>query len=212
MARQDQERNPDQAIQARIQALLDSQNKDGGWGYAPGGVSWTEPTVLAILALHGHPFLRHVTQPAFNFVRSLQRRDGGFRPCKAVDEPNWTTALAVAMHAVRRVDDACFSAGVRWLTMHEGAEGGFFNWLAGRMGRTEVVQDNTLNPHFRFEPRVRISWMLVRINIDRGLKAAKTPAEDSTQWVTNKTSPFSSRSTAFSRSTSRDRALLPMVV
>ncbi|MBM3725676.1 MAG: TonB-dependent receptor [Acidobacteria bacterium] len=69
-----------------------------------------------------------------------------------------------------------------------------------------------LNPHFRFEPRVRISWMLVRINIDRGLKAAKTPAEDSTQWVTNKTSPFSSRSTAFSRSTSRDRALLPMVV
>ncbi|MBM3728194.1 MAG: TIR domain-containing protein, partial [Acidobacteria bacterium] len=41
-----------------------------------------------------------------------------------------------------------------------------------------------LNPHFRFEPRVRISWMLVRINIDRGLKAAKTPAEDSTQWVT----------------------------
>ncbi|MBM3785482.1 MAG: polysaccharide export protein, partial [Acidobacteria bacterium] len=65
-----------------------------------------------------------------------------------------------------------------------------------------------LNPHFRFEPRVRISRMLVRINIHRGLKAAKTPAEDSTQWVTNKTSPFSSRSTAFSRSTSRDRALL----
>ncbi|MBM3783189.1 MAG: carboxypeptidase regulatory-like domain-containing protein, partial [Acidobacteria bacterium] len=64
------------------------------------------------------------------------------------------------------------------------------------------------NPHFRFEPRVRISRMLVRINIHRGLKAAKTPAEDSTQWVTNKTSPFSSRSTAFSRSTSRDRALL----
>ncbi|MBM3725750.1 MAG: hypothetical protein FJW40_10050, partial [Acidobacteria bacterium] len=48
-----------------------------------------------------------------------------------------------------------------------------------------------LSPHFHFEPRVRISWMLVRINIDRGLKAAKTPAEDSTQWVTNKTSPFS---------------------
>ncbi|MBM3787013.1 MAG: tetratricopeptide repeat protein, partial [Acidobacteria bacterium] len=32
-----------------------------------------------------------------------------------------------------------------------------------------------LNPHFRFEPRVRISRMLVRINIHRGLKAAKTP-------------------------------------
>ncbi|MBM3788311.1 MAG: carboxypeptidase regulatory-like domain-containing protein, partial [Acidobacteria bacterium] len=31
------------------------------------------------------------------------------------------------------------------------------------------------NPHFRFEPRVRISRMLVRINIHRGLKAAKTP-------------------------------------
>jgi len=71
---------------------------------------------------------------------------------------------------------------------------------------------NNINPHFRFEPRVRISRMLVRINIHRGLKAAKTPAEDSTQWVTNQTSPFSSRSTAFSRSTSRDRALLPMVV
>ncbi|MBM3788305.1 MAG: hypothetical protein FJW30_28550, partial [Acidobacteria bacterium] len=44
-----------------------------------------------------------------------------------------------------------------------------------------------LTPHFRFEPRVRISRMLVRINIHSGLKAAKTPAEDSTQWVTNKT-------------------------
>ena len=30
--------------------------------------------------------------------------------------------------------------------------------------------------------------MLVRINIHRGFKAAKTPAEDSTQWVTNQ--PF----------------------
>jgi len=76
----------------------------------------------------------------------------------------------------------------------------------------DLEQSWQFTPHFRFEPRVRISWMLVRINIDRGLKAAKTPAEDSTQWVTNKTSPFSSRSTAFSRSTSRDRALLPMVV
>ncbi|MBM3725117.1 MAG: hypothetical protein FJW40_06805, partial [Acidobacteria bacterium] len=46
-------------------------------------------------------------------------------------------------------------------------------------------REEAFTPHFRFEPRVRISWMLVRINIDRGLKAAKTPAEDSTQWVTN---------------------------
>ncbi|MBM3796103.1 MAG: CocE/NonD family hydrolase [Acidobacteria bacterium] len=71
---------------------------------------------------------------------------------------------------------------------------------------------NIITPHFRFEPRVRVSRMLVRINIHKGLKAAKTPAEDSTQWVTNKTSPFSSLATAFSRSTARDRALPTMAV
>ncbi|MBM3786332.1 MAG: hypothetical protein FJW30_18385, partial [Acidobacteria bacterium] len=44
--------------------------------------------------------------------------------------------------------------------------------------RARVACRYVLSPHFRFEPRVRISRMLVRINIHRGLKAAKTPAED----------------------------------
>ena len=38
--------------------------------------------------------------------------------------------------------------------------------------------------------------MFVRINIHPGLNAMKAPPEDDTQWVTNKTSHFSYRSTA----------------
>jgi hypothetical protein len=39
--------------------------------------------------------------------------------------------------------------------------------------------------------------MHIRINIHRGLKAAKAPVEDDARWVTNKTSPFSSLATVF---------------
>ncbi|MBM3788368.1 MAG: glycosyltransferase, partial [Acidobacteria bacterium] len=62
----------------------------------------------------------------------------------------------------------------------------FPEWYNAILGRRSVlsrfapesapVRKYLFNPHFRFEPRVRISRMLVRINIHRGLKAAKTPA------------------------------------
>jgi len=54
----------------------------------------------------------------------------------------------------------------------------------------------TFNPHFRFELHLRVPGMFVRINIHPGLNAMKAPPEDDTQWVTNKTSHFSYRSTA----------------
>jgi len=73
--------------------LIQAQNINGGWGYN-GNSWWTEPTALAILALHasgckGTPYDR-----GCGWLAAAQRKDGGWSPHLTVHESTWVTSLA----------------------------------------------------------------------------------------------------------------------
>ena len=102
-------------LRSRLDFLLDAQNSDGGWGYFPGKRSWLEPTVYAMLALDGDGQAQGALQRAWKAVRSWQLPEGAWRGGPQVQEPHWTTALAVTLHVARGQFDQPFRAGVDWL-------------------------------------------------------------------------------------------------
>ncbi len=106
---------------ARIQVLTRSQNADGGWGYFAGKRSWLEPTVYSLLALH-HLSGTPAWQRGWDLVRSWQLPSGAWRPNANVEEPHWSTALAVTLHCARRQFDEQCQRGVDWLLEHRGEE------------------------------------------------------------------------------------------
>lgn len=105
----------------RVEALIATQNADGGWGYFAGKRSWLEPTTYSLLALH-HQMDQPHWQRGWNLVRSWQLPDGSWRPNEQVVEPHWSTALAVTLHCARRVFDGNFERGVAWLLEQKGEE------------------------------------------------------------------------------------------
>ena len=76
------------------------QNPDGGWAYGNGAsgtaISWVEPTALVLLAQSATE-----ATPAYSrgleFLKSLQRSDGGWSPQAAVTESTWITSLAALL-------------------------------------------------------------------------------------------------------------------
>lgn len=102
------------------------QNRDGGWGYAPGRDSWLEPTCYALLALHGDSLSVESAERAWSLIRSWQLPDGAWRPAAAVQDATWATALCLTLHSVRGVYDESWSRGTSWLLGTTGSEGG---WL-----------------------------------------------------------------------------------
>ena len=111
------------ALDRRVAFLLESQNSDGGWGYKSGKRSWLEPTVWAMLALHGRPDAAGALNRGWNLVRHWQLADGGCRPNQEVESSNWATSLWVTLHCVRGVYDAPSQRAVDWLLQERGAEG-----------------------------------------------------------------------------------------
>jgi hypothetical protein len=105
----------------RVDALIATQNADGGWGYFAGKRSWLEPTTYSLLALHDQ-----MDQPnwqrGWDLVRSWQLPDGSWRPNEQVVESHWSTALAVTLHCARHVFDGNFQRGVAWLLDQKGEE------------------------------------------------------------------------------------------
>lgn len=80
--------------------LLQAQNPDGGWGYAPGKLSRIEPTcwiVIALLASHsGHD---EEIKNAIAWLTFQQFPDGSFRAGQAAEFSRWQTAVAaLALH------------------------------------------------------------------------------------------------------------------
>lgn len=99
--------------------LVNRQNPDGGWPYAR-GVSWTEPTVYAVLALHAAGATQ-AAEKGMSFLRALRRHDGGWPPQPGVDESTWVTAL-VALLPSQLLEDSSHSSAVGWLARVTGEE------------------------------------------------------------------------------------------
>jgi squalene cyclase len=102
-----------------LSLLLGRQNRDGGWPYAS-GVSWTEPTVYAIMAALAGGRIEEAER-GLAWLRGMQRRDGGWAPQAGVEESTWVTALAVLLPAAR-MGETERERGVQWLLGMTGRE------------------------------------------------------------------------------------------
>lgn len=72
------------------------QNGDGGWAYNK-GCSWTEPTAFVLLAQTATQIDRPSFEAGLKFLRSTQRKDGGWSPQPDVAESSWVTAAAALL-------------------------------------------------------------------------------------------------------------------
>jgi len=135
-------------LSPRLDFLRATQNADGGWGFFPGKQSWLEPTAYALIALHRDPASRTNFERGWNLMRSWQLPDGSWKPCAAVQEPHWTTALCVTLHGLRGVHDQPFQRGLGWLLTTSGTENGL-RFRFAHFLRPSVVE---LDPSFKAWP------------------------------------------------------------
>jgi hypothetical protein len=95
------------------------QNPDGGWAYSR-GCSWTEPTVMVLLAQSVSGM-----QPGFDaglrFVRSMARPDGGWKPQPGVDDSTWVASL-VALLPPEALGKERHERAIGWLKSKTGRE------------------------------------------------------------------------------------------
>lgn len=102
-----------------IQLVMTRQNRDGGWPYVR-GISWTEPTVYAILALLASGELAPARR-GLDWLRASQLRDGGWPPQTGVDESTWVTAL-VALLPPDQLGTLRHARAIDWLLDTGGVE------------------------------------------------------------------------------------------
>jgi hypothetical protein len=99
------------------------QNRDGGWGYGR-GCSWTEPTALVLLAQSVTQMDRTSCESGYQFLRAMQREDGGLSPQAGVSESNWVTALATLLPE-SAIGPGRTNRAVDWLKDQTGRESGW---------------------------------------------------------------------------------------
>jgi squalene cyclase len=118
--------------------LVSKQNRDGGWPYVR-GISWTEPTVYAILALLAAGETE-ATNRGLAWIRARQRPDGGWPPQMGFDESTWVTAL-VALLPRQALGAGAHQGAIAWLTGLAGEETSNVyrvrQWLLGNNVRPE---------------------------------------------------------------------------
>lgn len=132
-------------IGKRIDFLRTTQNPDGGWGYFPGKQSWLEPTAWAALALHSQDPER--AAKAWTLIQSWRNPDGSSRPSAAVALPNWTSALTVAMGALRK-DREAVQPGLRYLLTTTGED----STTLARIAKTISPNHTDREPKFKGWP------------------------------------------------------------
>ncbi|HXJ43599.1 MAG TPA: prenyltransferase/squalene oxidase repeat-containing protein [Bryobacteraceae bacterium] len=112
-------------------------NADGGWAYSR-GCSWTEPTVLALLAHVAAGVRNDSYYGGLKFLRSVAAPDGGFRPHPAVTESTWVTA-AVTLLPEEAIGEPQYRRAIEWLKGQTGRESGlnfrFRHWMSGSKDR-----------------------------------------------------------------------------
>jgi len=106
-----------------FERIAQTQNSDGGWPYRH-GLSWTEPTAYAVLALLAAGDAARAER-GIAWLKKMRRSDGGWPACAAVDESDWTTAL-VALVPPERIGAEEHRGAVRWLLGTTGEES---NWI-----------------------------------------------------------------------------------
>src|SRR6266700_582146 len=115
-----------------VDLVISKQNRNGGWPYVR-GISWTEPTVYAVLAL----LMAGEMEPArrgLNWLRARQLPDGGFPPQAGVDESTWVTSLA-ALIPEEHIGSEVHARAIAWVMACQGQESStmyrFREWLLG---------------------------------------------------------------------------------
>jgi hypothetical protein len=126
-----------------VDALLQSQNADGGWPYRAGS-SWTEPTVLALLALAPRD---PAAVRGYAWLRGRQRPDGGWSPQPAVDQATWVTSL-VALLPPATVGADRYARGVSWILEQTGLESTFWYRFRQRLLGAGSGEQNSGWPWF----------------------------------------------------------------
>jgi hypothetical protein len=118
--------------------LAARQNSDGGWPYTR-GVSWTEPTVYAVLALLDAGEKEPATR-GLNWLRTGQRQDGAWAPQAGVDESSWVTAV-VALLPPDQLGGSAHARAIDWIAGVSGEESSLVyrvrEWLLGRAPLSE---------------------------------------------------------------------------
>jgi hypothetical protein len=124
-----------------IDSLRFLQNSDGGWPYRPGGSSWTEPTILALLAGYatGDDFGR---SRGLDWVRKLQRPDGGWTPKPGVEQSTWVTALAALLPPADLGEDA-HQRAIRWLVGITPANATFYARIQAWLNGNQTAEANS---------------------------------------------------------------------
>ena len=115
-----------------IEIVVNKQNRNGGWPYVR-GVSWTEPTVYAVLALLAAGEMEPARR-GLDWLRARQLSDGGFPPQAGVDESTWVTSL-VTLIPEEHLGPAVHRRAIAWITTCRGQESStmyrFREWLLG---------------------------------------------------------------------------------
>lgn len=96
-----------------------AQNRDGGWPYTK-GISWTEPTVYALLA-HQAGHFDCDRESAAAWLAGAQRPDGGWPPARPVDQSTWVTAL-VTLLPPEIIGADRYARAIEWLLGQSGME------------------------------------------------------------------------------------------
>jgi hypothetical protein len=130
------------------EALLATQDADGGWGAEPGKRSNTEATALAVLALGSSPgsAAAAALRRGLAWLVDHQRPDGGWPLGVGQDRSTWPTPLAVLALLGRSELRERAARGLRWLVGHGGIDPGWLIRALYRVwpGALPVRMDPTL--------------------------------------------------------------------
>jgi hypothetical protein len=107
------------------------QNTDGGWAYSR-GCSWTEPTAIVLLAQTAAGREQESFTSGIRFLRSLETRDGGWRPQSDVAEGTWVTSL-VGLLPEQAIGVQRHQRAIQWLKGHTGRESGWYYKIQQRL-------------------------------------------------------------------------------
>jgi len=95
--------------------LLQTQNQDGGWGYAAGRTTCVEPTAAGLLALTGESAAADACARASSQLQSTQNADGGWGFTAEDSESGWATAWALLALELTDVTSTAVESARNWL-------------------------------------------------------------------------------------------------